>query len=93
MEDTLLMMFIALVAFALIIIAVGIGLVAWYLSIFLGELTLITRRLHEAGELVAEDLSELRQAVKGGGTQFIYHIAKNIWPNKKTIRKSPPPQE
>lgn len=84
------MVFIGLVALALVIIAAGIGAVAWYLSIFLSELTLITRHLHEAGEVVAEDVARVRQQLQSG--QFIYQIAKNIWPKKKT-RKSPPPQE
>ena len=91
MENTLLMVFIGLVALALVIIAAGIGLVAWYLSIFLGELTIITRRLHEAGEVVAEDVARLRVQLQSG--QFIYRLAKNIWPKKRTTRKSPPPQE
>lgn len=91
MENTLLIVFIGLVALALIVIAAGIGAVAWYLSIFLGELTSITRRLHEAGEVVAEDVARLRGELRSG--QFIYQIAKNIWPKKKTTRRSPPPQE
>ena len=91
MENTLLMVFIGLVALALIIIAAGIGLVAWYLSIFLSELTIITKRLHEAGEVVAEDVARVRAQIQNG--QFIYQIAKNIWPKKTTIRKSQPPQE
>lgn len=92
MENTLLLVFIGLVALALVVIAAGIGLVAWYLSIFLGELTLITKRLHEAGEVVAEDVARLRAELRSG--QFIYQIVKNIWPKKRTPRKSQlPPQE
>ncbi len=90
MENTLLMVFIGLVALALIIIAAGIGAVAWYLSIFLSELTVITKRLHEAGEVVAEDVARVRAGLQNG--QFIYRLAKNIWPKKKTPRKSPPQQ-
>ncbi len=88
--ETLLVIFIGLVAVALVIIAAGIGAAAWYLVRFLEELTVITKRLHEAGEVVAEDVARLRSQLQGG--QFIYQIAKNIWP-KKTQRKSPPPQE
>ncbi len=88
----MLMVFIGLVALALVVIATGIGLVAWYLSKFIAELTIITRRLHEAGEVVAEDVARLRGQLQDG--QFIYRLAKNIWPKKKTPRKSPlPPQE
>ncbi len=89
MEDTLLIVFIGLVALALVVIAAGIGAVAWYLSIFLGELTIITKRLHEAGEVVAEDVARVCAQLQNG--QFIYQIAKNIWPKKRTPRKSPPP--
>lgn len=91
MENTLLLVFIGLVAIALIVIAAGIGLVAWYLSLFLSELTIVTKRLHEAGEVVAEDVSRLREQLTSG--QFIYGLAKTIWPKKKTPRKSPPPPQ
>lgn len=93
MENTLLMIFIGLVAVALIVIAAGIGLVAWYLSKFIEELTTVTRRLHEAGEVAAADINALREGIKAGGTQFIYQITKKIWPKKTPQRKSPPPQE
>ena len=85
------MIFIGLVAVALVIIAAGIGAAAWYLVRFLEELTVITKRLHEAGEVVAEDVARLRTQLQGG--KFIYQIAKNIWPKKTTQRRSPPPQE
>lgn len=92
MENTLLMVFIGLVALALVVIAAGVALVAWCLSVFLGELTVITKRLHQAGEVVAEDVAYLREEIKTG--QFIYKIAKTIWPKKRTPRKLPsPPQE
>lgn len=92
--EVLITIFIGLVAVALIIIAAGIGAVAWYLVKFLQELTIITRRLHEAGEIVAADLAEVRSVVKQGGVaQFIYQIAKNLWPKKKPLKKSPPPQD
>jgi len=93
MENTLLMIFIGLVALALVIIAAGIGLVAWYLSKFIQELTVVTKRLHEAGEAAASDINALREGIKAGGSQFIYQITKKIWPKKTTPRKSPPPQE
>ena len=70
MENTLLMVFIGLVALALIIIAAGIGAVAWYLSKLIAEITVITRRLHEAGEVAAEDLARLRQSVIAGGSRI-----------------------
>ena len=85
------MIFIGLVAVALVIIAAGIGAAAWYLVRFLEELTVITKRLHEAGEVVAEDVARLRTQLQGG--KFIYQIAKNIWPKKTKQRKSPPQQE
>jgi len=93
MEDTLLLVFIGLVAVALIVIAAGIALVAWYLSKFIDELTTVTRRLHEAGEAAASDINALREGIKAGGSQFIYQITKKLWPKKTTPRKSPPPQE
>ncbi|HEV7449482.1 MAG TPA: hypothetical protein VGP13_03010 [Candidatus Paceibacterota bacterium] len=92
--ETLLVIFIGLVAVALVVIAAGIGAVAWYLVKLLQELHTITKRLHEAGELVAEDVARLRSQVMGGGGQFIYTLAKNIWPIKRpTTRRSPPSQE
>lgn len=92
MENTLLMVFIGLVALALVGIAAGVIAVAWALTKFLDELTVITKRLHDAGEVVAEDMARMRAEIRSG--QFIYQIAKNIWPKKRTIRKSPsPPQE
>lgn len=84
------MVFIGLVAVALVVIAAGVGAAAWYLVRFLDELTVITKRLHEAGEVVAEDVARLRGQLQGG--QFIYQIAKNIWPKNKTTKKSPPSQ-
>ena len=71
MENTLLMVFIGLVALALIIIAAGIGAVAWYLSKLIAEITVITRRLHEAGEVAAADLQALRQGVIAGGGRIM----------------------
>lgn len=76
--EVLLVIFIGMVAVALVIIAAGIGAVAWYLSRLLMEINIIVRQLHSAGE---------------GGAQFIYQIAKNIWPKKTKPKKSPPPQE
>ena len=67
MENTLLMVFIGHVALALVIIAAGIGAVAWYLSKLIAEVTVITRRLHEAGEVAAADLQALRESVIAGG--------------------------
>ena len=84
------MIFIGFVAVALVVIAAGIGAAAWYLVRFLDELTVITKRLHEAGEVVAEDVARLRTQLRGG--RFIYRLAKNIWPKKTTTKKSPPPQ-
>ena len=70
MENTLLMVFIGLVALALVVIATGIGLVAWYLSKFIQELTVVTRRLHEVGEVAAADLQALREGVIAGGSRI-----------------------
>jgi len=84
------MVFIGLVALALVVIAAGIGAVAWFVVRLLAEVTIITRRLHQAGEIVAEDVAQLRSQIKGG--KFIYSIAKHIWP-KKTHKKLQPPQE
>jgi hypothetical protein len=70
MENTLLMVFIGLVALALVSIAAAIGLVAWYLSKLIEELTAVTRRLHEAGEVAAADLQALREGVMAGGSRI-----------------------
>jgi hypothetical protein len=91
--ETLLMVFIGLVAVALVVIAAGVGAVAWYLVRLLRELDLLTRRLHEAGELVADDLALVRRELKLGMVPFIYKLIKYIWPKRTTLRKSPPPQE
>ncbi|MDB5225549.1 MAG: hypothetical protein JWL87_501 [Candidatus Adlerbacteria bacterium] len=68
--ETLLMVFIGLVAVALMIIAAGIGAVAWYLVLLLRELNAITRRLHEAGEAAAGDLAELRETIRAGSSRL-----------------------
>jgi hypothetical protein len=92
--ENLLTIFIGMVAMALVIIAAGIGAVAWYLVKLIAVVTTLLRRLHEAGEVVAEDLVELKGALATGGiAQFIYQLTKTLWPKKKIPRKSPPPQE
>jgi hypothetical protein len=104
MEDTLLMVFIGLVALALIIIAAGIGAVAWYLSILLREITVITQRLHEAGEAAAADVARLREGVIAGGGRiasawdvFVALVASRLSPPKRRAPRREPrahePQE
>jgi hypothetical protein len=100
MENTLLMVFIGLVALALIIIATGIGLVAWYLSKFIRELTVITQRLHEAGEVAAADLVRLREGVMAGGSRiasawdvFVALVANRLTAPKRRAPKREPRTE
>jgi membrane protein implicated in regulation of membrane protease activity len=88
--ETLLVIFIGLVAAALVVIAAGVGVAAYVIVKFLQELTVITRRLHAAGEIMAGDLAEVRQQLKGG--RFIYTLAKYVWPTK-TPKKLPSPRE
>lgn len=97
MENTLLMVFIGLVALALIIIAAGIGAVAWYLSKLIAEITIITRRLHEAGEVAAADLARLRQGVIAGGGRmasawdmFVALVARRLSPPKRRAPRREP---
>jgi hypothetical protein len=68
--ETLLMVFIGLVAISLMLIAAGIAGVAWYLIKLLQELNIITRRLHEAGEVAAGDLIELRETLRAGSSRL-----------------------
>ena len=97
MENTLLMVFIGLVALALIVIAAGIGAVAWYLSKLIAEITVITRRLHEAGEVAAADLARLRRGVIAGSGRvasawdmFVALVAGSLSPPRRRAPKREP---
>ncbi len=68
------MIFIGLVALALVAIAAAIAVVAWYLVKLLDEVTIVTQRLHHAGEIVAEDMARIKDQLQGG--QIIYSIDK-----------------
>lgn len=100
MENTLLMVFIGLVALALIIIAAGVGLVAWYLSKLMAELTIIARRLHEAGEVAAADVARLREGVIAGGGRIasawdvlVALVASRLAPPKRRAPRREPRAE
>ncbi len=95
MEQTLLMVFIGLVALALVGIALSIGSVAWFIVKLLRELNSIAEDVHEAGKVVTSDLNELRGEIRREGfkAKMLFQMLAKIFTQStrkaRTVRKEP----
>jgi hypothetical protein len=65
-EQTLLIIFIGLVALSLVAIAVSIGIVAWRAAVLLKELDLIAAEVRSMGEKAAADIDAVRAKLTSG---------------------------